>query len=99
MVLYILGEIKIGSHSVISQKTYICTGSHDFTKSTFDIYAKPINIGSQVWVAMDVFVAPGITIGDGCVVGARSTVLHDLPAGKVCYGNPAEPVKDRVVVS
>lgn len=94
--LYTLGEIKIGSHTVVSQKSYLCTGSHDFTKVTFDIYALPIFIGDQVWVASDVFIAPGITIGTGAVVGARSTVLHDLPAGKICYGNPAVPVKDRI---
>ncbi len=55
----------------------------------------PICIGDQVWVASDVFVAPGVTIGDGAVVGLRSTVLHDLPPGMLCYGNPAKPVKPR----
>lgn len=95
VVLYSLGEIRIEKNAVISQKTYLCTGSHDYTQINFDIYAEPIKIGTQVWVATDVFVAPGVQIGDACVVGARSTVLHDLPAGKICYGNPAKPVKDR----
>ena len=97
VVLYSLGEIEIGEHTVISQKSYICTGSHDFTKPSFDIYALPIRIGNQVWVATDVYLAPGINIGAGSVVGARSTVLHDLPAGKICYGSPAKPVRDRIV--
>jgi len=97
VVLYSLGEITIGTHTVISQKAYICTGNHDFTKHTFDIYALPIKIGNQVWIATDVFVAPGTSIGDGAVVGARSTVLHDLPPGKICYGSPAKPVRDRVM--
>lgn len=97
VVLYSLGQISIGAHTVISQKSYICTGSHDFTRSTFDIYALPIVIGDQVWVATDVFIAPGVTIGKGAVVGVRSTVLHDLPPGKVCYGSPAKPVRDRIV--
>jgi putative colanic acid biosynthesis acetyltransferase WcaF len=94
--LYTLGNITIGSHSVISQRSYLCTGSHDYTKRTFDIYAKPILIGSEVWIASDVFVNPGVTIGDGCVVGVRSVVLDDLPLGKICYGNPAVPVRDRL---
>lgn len=93
--LYTLGEIEIGANTVISQKCYLCTGSHDYTKSTFDIYAEKITIGDGVWIATDVFVAPGVTIGDGAVVGARSTVLHDLPGGMICYGNPARPVKSR----
>lgn len=95
VVLYTLGEIEIGSNTVISQRSYICTGSHDYTSPTFDIYAKSIHIGDQVWIATDVFVAPGVTIGEGAVVGARSTVLNDLPAGMICYGNPAKPIRPR----
>ncbi len=97
VVLYSLGEISIGKHAVISQKSYLCTGSHNFAKPSFDIYALPVRIEDQVWVAADVYIAPGATVGRGAVVGARSTVLHDLPAGKICYGSPAKPVRDRVV--
>jgi putative colanic acid biosynthesis acetyltransferase WcaF len=97
VVLYSLGEIKIGTHSVISQRSYICTGSHDYTSLSFDIFSKPVDIGNEVWIATDVFVAPGVCVGDGSVVGARSTVLHDLPGGKICYGNPAVPVKARPI--
>ena len=94
--LYSLGEIAIGSNSVISQNTYLCTGSHDFTKDTFDIYAQKITIEDEVWVASDVFVAPGINIKKGAVIGARSTVLNDMPEGMICYGYPAKPVKPRI---
>ena len=97
VVLYSLDEIEIGSHTVISQSSYICTGSHDFTKPAFDIYGQKIKIGDQVWISTDVFVAPGVEIGQGSVVGVRSTVLKDLPPGKICYGSPARPIKDRVV--
>jgi putative colanic acid biosynthesis acetyltransferase WcaF len=97
VVLYSLGEIKIGSNTVISQKSYICTGSHDFTHLAFDIYANPIEIGDEVWIATDVFVAPGVHVGNGCVIGTRSTVLTNLPSGTICYGNPAKPVKARPV--
>ncbi len=95
--LYTLGEIEIGAHVVISQRSYLCTGSHDFTKISFDIYARPIVVHDQVWIASDVFVMPGVSIGLGCVVGGRSTVFQDLPAGKICFGNPATPVKDRTI--
>ena len=95
VVLYSLAEIEIGSNTVISQRAYICTGTHDHTKASFEIYGKPIRIGQQVWIASDVFVAPGVSIGEGAVVGLRSTVLQDLPAGMVCYGNPAKPIKPR----
>jgi putative colanic acid biosynthesis acetyltransferase WcaF len=95
--LYTLGEIEIGANTVISQNCYLCTGSHDHTSLTFDIYAKKITIGDEAWLASDVFVGPGVTIGRGTVVGVRSTVLHDLPEGMICYGNPAEPVKPRLM--
>ena len=94
--LYSLGKIVIGANTVISQKSYICTGSHDSTRLSFDIYAKKITIEDQVWVASDVFIAPGVTIKKGAVIGARSTVLNDMPQGMVCYGYPAKPIRPRL---
>ena len=93
--LYSLGDIEIGNDVVISQRSYICTGTHDASADTFDISSHRIIVEDQCWIATDVFVAPGITIGRGTVVGARSSVFHDLPAGKICMGNPARVVKDR----
>lgn len=95
VVLYSLGEIEIGAHTVISQRSYICTGTHDMNVPSFDISSLKIIIEEQCWIATDVFVSPGVTIGRGTVVGARSGVFKDLPAGKICLGNPAIPVKDR----
>ncbi|WP_342806481.1 putative colanic acid biosynthesis acetyltransferase [Alteromonas sp. M12] len=95
--LYTLGEINIGASAVVSQKCYLCTGSHDFQVETFDIYAKPIVIEAEAWLATDVFVAPGITIGRGALVGARSSVFEDMPSGMICLGYPAKPVKKRQV--
>lgn len=95
VVLYSLGEIHIGAHTVVSQRSYLCSGTHDYNQPTFDISAPPIHIGNQVWLATDVFVAPGVTIGDGTVVGARSSVFHDLPAGMICVGSPAQPIRPR----
>lgn len=55
----------------------------------------PIIIGEQVWITADVFVGPGVTIGDGAVVTARSSVFNDLPPWMVARGNPAVPIKTR----
>lgn len=96
VVLYSLGEIEIGKNAVVSQKTYLCTGSHDYTKIDFPIYAKKIIIEDECWLATDVYVAPGIIIGKGTIVGSRSSVFKNLPAGKVCIGNPAKPIKNRI---
>jgi len=46
-------------------------------------------------VAADSFIGPGVTVGELCVVGARSVVVKDLPARTVCAGNPCRPVKER----
>ncbi|MQT95698.1 putative colanic acid biosynthesis acetyltransferase [Pseudomonas helleri] len=93
--LYTLGEINIGNNTVISQRSYICTGSHDFTEIDFPIYAKAINIHDSVWLATDVFVSPGVTIHQNAVVGARSSVFNDLAADYVYIGSPAKPIKPR----
>lgn len=97
VVLYSLSEITIGNHAVISQRSYLCAASHDYTHPTFDMLAGPIQVCDQAWIAADVFVAPGVTIQEGCLVGARSSVFHDLPAGMICFGNPAAPVKPRPI--
>jgi len=95
VTLYNMETINIGENCVISQKSYLCTSSHDHTKSSFDIFAQPIDIKNETWIASDVFIAPGVTIGQGTVVGFRSTVNKDLPPQMVCYGNPAKPIKPR----
>jgi putative colanic acid biosynthesis acetyltransferase WcaF len=52
-------------------------------------------VGNGVWIAADVYVAPGVTIGDNAVIGARSSVFDDMPPGMVCYGYPCKPIKSR----
>jgi putative colanic acid biosynthesis acetyltransferase WcaF len=94
--LYSLDCISIGSHSVISQRSYLCTGSHDMADLAFSYITAPISVGDQVWIASDVFVAPGVKVGRGAVVGARSTVLKDVPPGVVVIGEPARVVRDRL---
>jgi putative colanic acid biosynthesis acetyltransferase WcaF len=96
VVLYSLGEIEIGENVVISQKSYLCAASHDYLKQDFPIFEKKISIEDQCWLATDVFIAPGITIGKGTVVGSRSSVYKDLPANKVCVGNPAKIIRERL---
>jgi len=94
--IYSLDRIAIGANSVISQRSYLCTGSHDIADTTFSFVIAPIVVGDQVWLAADVFVAPGVSIGRGAVVGARRTVLRDIPAGMVAFGAPAEARRRRV---
>lgn len=97
VVLYSLGEIQIGAHAVVSQRSYLCAADHDYTQPDFPIRARKITIGPEAWVAADVFVAPGVTIGQSAVIGARSSVFKDMPAGMLCFGYPCVAVKKRVM--
>jgi len=94
-VLYSLGDIHIGSDSVISQRSYLCAGDHNYKIDSFPIRSKPIYIGDECWIATDVFIAPGVRIPSKVVVGARSSVFSDLQEGMLYVGNPARPVKPR----
>jgi putative colanic acid biosynthesis acetyltransferase WcaF len=97
VTLYSLGPISIGANSVISQDSYICAADHDYSNVSFPIRARAVEIGDQVWIASDVWVGPGVKVADGVVVGARSTVLQDLPAGTICIGSPCKPLKPRTM--
>jgi putative colanic acid biosynthesis acetyltransferase WcaF len=95
VVLYSLGEIKIGSHAVVSQRSYLCAGSHDYNSEEFTIFSLPVVVEDQAWLATDVFVGPGVTIGKAAVVGARSSVFKSIEGGKIYAGNPAKIIKER----
>ena len=57
-------------------------------------FAKPITIGSDVWVGGGAIICPGVTIGDRAVIGAGSVVTKDVPAGVVAFGNPCRVVRE-----
>ena len=94
-VIYNLAKVRLGSHVALAHGVYLCTGLHDISKVTFDIDAKPIHIEDEAWLANDCFISPGVTIGRGAVIGARSTVLQDMPEGMVCVGYPCKPIRAR----
>ncbi|MBD2504434.1 hormogonium polysaccharide biosynthesis acetyltransferase HpsU [Anabaena azotica] len=98
VVLYSLDEIHIGQHCVVSQKSYLCTGSHDIQDPAFGLKIAGITIGNGAWVATDCFIAPGVQIGANAVIGARSSVFTNMPAGQVCWGSPCRPQHPRLTV-
>lgn len=93
--LYSLDKIHIGTNCVISQESYLCTGSHDVKDPHFGLITKPIIIKDGAWIASDVFVYPGVTVHEMGVVAARSTVLKDISANEIHAGSPAKFVKKR----
>jgi acetyltransferase-like isoleucine patch superfamily enzyme len=63
-------------------------------RATAEVVALPIRIGANVWIGFDCCVLPGVTIGDGAIVGARSVVTQDVPACTIVAGNPARMVRE-----
>ena len=89
---YCVAPVSLGAHATVSQYSYLCTASHDYRDPAMPLVVAPIVIEREAWVAADVFVGPGVKIGTGAVVGARSTVLVDVPAWTVTAGSPARPL-------
>ncbi|WP_287248346.1 MULTISPECIES: acyltransferase [unclassified Moorena] len=58
-----------------------------------DVPAEPIRIRDNVWIGFDACVLPGVTIGEGSVVGARSVVTEDVPPYTIVAGNPARVIR------
>lgn len=93
--LYSQGIITVGKRAVVSQGTHLCAGTHDYTKPGFPLLTAPIIVGDQAWIAAEAFVHPGVIIGEGCVIGARSVVTKNMPPWMVCTGHPCKPIKER----
>ena len=93
--IYNQGKIIIGNKSIISQKSYLCASTHNHRLPNFPLITKPITIGDQVWIAADAFLGPGVKVGDGAVVGARSAVFKNVEPWTIVGGNPAEFIKER----
>ncbi len=59
-----------------------------------DAPAHPIRVGRNVWIGFDCCILPGVTIGDGSIVGARSVVVQDVPPFTIVAGNPARVIRE-----
>ncbi len=89
------GKIIIGNKVTISQRAHLCAASHDYLKKENPLITEPIVIKDHSWVAADSFVAMGVTIGEGAVVGARAVVTKNVAPWTVVAGNPAKLIKRR----
>lgn len=92
---YSMGRITIGSKVAVSQRSFLCAGSHDVRSLSRPLTTHPIVIQDHVWIAAESFVHPNVVIREGAVIGARSVVLKDMPAWSICAGNPCRRIKAR----
>jgi putative colanic acid biosynthesis acetyltransferase WcaF len=95
--VYNLAPISLQRGATVSQDCHLCAGTHDYNRWSMPLVTCPIVIGENAWLAADVFVGPGVTVGELCVVGARSVVMKNLPPRMVCVGHPCQPIKPRSV--
>lgn len=85
------GEIFIGDHVMLGPGVTLCTAAHPISpplRLRQVQYNLPVRICSNVWLGGNVFVLPGVTIGENSVIGAGSVVTKDIPANVVAAGVP-----------
>jgi putative colanic acid biosynthesis acetyltransferase WcaF len=93
--LYNLGPLHIGAQATVSQGAHLCGGSHDDRDPAFRLIRASIRLDTGCWVCADAFIGPGVTIGEGAVVGARAVATRNVEAWQVVAGNPARFIRHR----
>ena len=95
VILYCLGPVTIGDRVSISQHAHVCAGSHDYTRRDLPLLRPPVTLGDSAWIAADAFVGPGVTVGEGAILGARGCAFKDLEPWTIYGGNPAKALQQR----
>ncbi len=89
VLILTLAPVTIGSNVCVSQRAFLCTGSHALRQQEFDLVTAPIKVEDGVWISAMSFVGPGVTIGEGSIVAAGAVIVKPVPAGCLAKGNPA----------
>lgn len=89
-------KIFIGNDVLLGPGTTIVTANHGIAAGTLvrlqSQTEADVRIGNDVWIGAHVVITPGVTLGDGCIVGAGAVVTNDLPAQSICVGVPAKVI-------
>jgi lipopolysaccharide O-acetyltransferase len=98
-------EVLIGDHALIASRVFISDHNHgdyrnpdpgsapEVPPAKRPLSSKPVRIGSNVWLGEQVCVLPGVSIGDGAIIGANSVVTRDIPPKAIAAGNPARVIR------
>lgn len=95
------GIITIGNHVMMGPEVVIYTRNHAFSRCDIPIMEQgfrepePVTIGNDVWIGRRAIILPGVTVGDGCVIGAGAVVTKSVPPYSVAVGVPANVIHQR----
>lgn len=95
VLIYSLDQVIIGDFVSISYKVNLNTGSHDHSDPHFKLITQPVIIESGSFIGTESYIAPGVTIGQMTVIGARSVVTKNMPSDMICFGHPCKSYKKR----
>lgn len=96
-IIYNPKQVTLGSHAIISQEAYLCGATHDYEDPGFPLVSSDISVGAYAWVCARASVQPGVSIGEGAVLGLGAVATRNLDAWSVYAGVPARRIKARVL--
>lgn len=98
-------QVVIGDHTLIASRVFISDHNHgnyqvadaasapEIPPADRPLSSRPVRIGRNVWLGEQVCILPGVSIGDGAIVGANSVVTRDIPPNSISAGNPARVIR------
>lgn len=94
------GGVNIGNFVMIGPNSVIISSNHGFSQGDIPMVRQkpnraPVNIEDDVWVGANVIILPGITLGQGSIIGAGAVVTKDVPPYTIVVGNPAKAIRKR----
>ncbi|WP_172331812.1 putative colanic acid biosynthesis acetyltransferase [Mangrovicoccus sp. HB161399] len=94
---YSQGRITMGDYSTVSQRAFLCTASHSIRTLERPLFSRPITIAPHAWICAEAFIGPGVTVGEGAVVGARAVAMRDVAPWMIVAGNPGKVIGTRQI--
>jgi putative colanic acid biosynthesis acetyltransferase WcaF len=90
-----LAFVSIGAHCCLSQRSFLCSGNHDYRSPDMQYRHAPIVLEDGVWVGAGAFIGPGVTVGADAVITAMSLANRSLEGAWIYAGQPCAPVRRR----